>query len=124
MSLPLWTTAGLALFSACYFALLTRSPSQWVRVCLTFAFGLVHGFGFAGILVEMTLPADRLVPALLGFNLGVELGQIGVVLLLWPLLWAGRRFASQTTVRWAAEFSAAALCALGLFWFAERALSG
>jgi len=120
--LPPLTLAGLALFTTCYFALLTRSSSQWLRVCLTFAFGLVHGFGFAGILVEMTLPADRLVPALLGFNLGVEAGQIGVVLLLWPVLWAGRRFASGPSQRWAAELSAAGLCGLGLFWFAERIL--
>ena len=124
MTLPLLTLGGLAIFTTCYFALLTRSHSQWLRICLTFAFGLVHGFGFAGILVEMTLPADRLAPALLGFNLGVELGQIGVVLLLWPLLWVGRRFASKKTLEWAAEISAATLCGLGLFWFAERALAG
>lgn len=122
VTLPPLTIAGLALFTACYFALLTRSSSPWLRICLTFAFGLVHGFGFAGILVEMTLPSDRLVPALLGFNLGVEAGQIGVVLLLWPTLWLGRRFASEATVRWAAELSAAGLCGLGLFWFAERAI--
>jgi hypothetical protein len=124
MALPLLTVGGLAIFAACYFALSTRSTSQWLRICLTFAFGLVHGFGFAGILVEMTLPADRLVPALLGFNLGVETGQIGVVLLLWPALWAGRRLASEGALRWAAEVSAAGLCGLGLFWFAERALGG
>ena len=124
MRLPVLTVGGLAIFTACYFALSTRSTSQWLRICLTFAFGLVHGFGFAGILVEMTLPADRLVPALLGFNLGVEVGQIGVVLLLWPALWAGRRFASEGALRWAAEVSAAGLCGLGLFWFAQRALGG
>lgn len=124
MSLPVLTVGGLAIFTTCYFALSSRSTSQWLRICLTFAFGLVHGFGFAGILVEMTLPADRLVPALLGFNLGVEIGQIGVVLLLWPALWAGRRFASEGALRWAAEVSAAGLCGLGLFWFAERALGG
>ncbi|MEM9176547.1 MAG: HupE/UreJ family protein [Myxococcota bacterium] len=124
IALPLLTVGGLAVFTACYFALIARSSSEWLRICLTFAFGLVHGFGFAGILVEMTLPPDRLVPALLGFNLGVELGQIGVVLLLWPILWAGRRFAPEGALRWAAEVAAAALCGLGLFWFAERALGG
>ena len=41
-----------------------------------FAFGLVHGFGFAGILGEMDLARERLVPALFGFNLGIELGKI------------------------------------------------
>jgi hypothetical protein len=122
-SLPLLTTGGLILFTACYFALVRQHSAEWLRICLTFAFGLVHGFGFAGILVEMTLPADRLVPALLGFNLGVEAGQIVVVLALWPLLWAGRRFASESLARWGGELAAACLCGLGVFWFVERVFS-
>ncbi len=124
VALPTLTVVGLALFTACYFALVARDTSGCLRVCLTFAFGLVHGFGFAGILMEMALPADRLVPALLGFNLGVELGQIGVVLALWPLLWAGRHWTGAPLRRWAGELSAAALCGLGLYWLAERAISG
>lgn len=119
-SLPLLTVGGLILFTTCYFALIWRSDHSWLRVCLTFAFGLVHGFGFAGILVEMTLPAERLVPALFGFNLGVEAGQIGVVLLLWPLLAAARRWVRADIARWASEVSAAALCGLGLYWLIER----
>jgi len=122
-SVPLLTVIGLIVFTGCYFALISRSESKWLRVCLTFAFGLVHGFGFAGILVEMALPTDRLVPALLGFNLGVELGQIGVVLVLWPLLWFGRRVAGVRVSRFAGEWSAAALCGLGLYWLVERAFS-
>jgi hypothetical protein len=119
-SLPMLTVVGLAVFSGCYFALAERNESEWLRVCLTFAFGLVHGFGFAGILVEMTLPTERLVPALLGFNVGVELGQIAVVLLLWPLLGLARRFSSEGVTRWATELAAASLCGLGLFWLVER----
>jgi hypothetical protein len=68
----------------------------------------------------MTLPTDRLVPALIGFNLGVELGQIGVVLLLWPLIGLGARFASNATRRLSSEISAAALCGLGLYWLVDR----
>jgi len=120
VSLPVLTILGLMLFTACYFALLGSQSGEWLRVCLTFAFGLVHGFGFAGILVEMTLPADRLIPALLGFNLGVEAGQIGVVLLLWPMLWAGRRFASEAVARLSGELAAASLCGLGIYWLVER----
>jgi hypothetical protein len=122
-SLPLLSVLGLLVFTACYFALVSRSDSGWLRICLTFAFGLVHGFGFAGILVEMSLPSDRLVPALLGFNLGVEVGQIGVVLILWPLLASARRTVSLEQTRWASEISAAALCGLGLYWLVERAFS-
>src|SRR5439155_1024711 len=70
---PPQTLVGLALFAACYFALLARSARpaglRWPVAAL---FGLVHGLGFAGVLAEMTLPRARLVPALLGFNVGVE----------------------------------------------------
>ncbi len=127
------TVFGLLVFTTCYFALVAHSDSSWLRISLTFAFGLVHGFGFAGILVEMTLPTDRLVPALLGFNLGVEIGQIGVVLVLWPLFLLarnahGRRVfdavpALPRLSRITGEIAAAALCGLGLYWFALRAFS-
>ena len=97
------------------------SRGDWLRVFLTFAFGLVHGFGFAGVLVEMALPSERLVPALLGFNVGVEIGQLSIVLLLWPLFMLGKRFAAPPLQRWASELSSAALCGLGLYWLVERA---
>ena len=120
-SLPVMTIMGLILFTTCYFALIWRSHHGWLRACLTFAFGLVHGFGFAGVLVEMTLPADRLVPALLGFNLGVETGQVAVVLILWPILASARRWANPKLTRWAGDLSTAALCGIGLYWLLERA---
>ncbi len=119
-SLPVVTIVGLILFTACYFALAAQTDGPWLRVLLTFAFGLVHGFGFAGVLVEMTLPTDRLVPALLGFNLGVEIGQIAVVLLLWPLLSLGAQFVSSRTAQVVSSISTAGLCGLGLYWLLER----
>ena len=72
--------AGLALFAACHFALLARveRPAR-LRAAVAFVFGLVHGFGFAGVLAELELPTERLASALFGFNLGVELGQLAVV---------------------------------------------
>ena len=109
------------IFTACYFRIAALSHSQWIRVCLTFAFGLVHGFGFAGVLLEMTLPTDRLVPALVGFNLGVELGQLSVVLLVWPLLALGRRVATLEQSRLASELSTAILCGIGVYWLVQRA---
>lgn len=120
-SLPVSSVLGLLVFSACYLALIARDQSSWLRICLTFAFGLVHGFGFAGILVEMTLPSERLVPALLGFNLGVEVGQIAVVLLLWPLMQLAERLVSRSWTRLASETAAAALCGVGIYWLIERA---
>src|SRR5262249_20393352 len=110
---------GIALFAGCHFALLARAerPAR-LRALAAFAFGLVHGLGFAGVLAGLDLPAARLLPALLGFNLGVELGQLGFVALLWPPL----RLLART--RWAgvaAEAGSAAVAGLGVFWFVSRA---
>lgn len=114
---------GLAAFSLCHFALLDRSPHPArLRAALAFAFGLVHGFGFAGILAEMELPRDRLVPALIGFNLGVEIGQLAVVVALWPLLRLVARRGPSGAERAVAEVGSAAICGIGLFWFLTRAL--
>jgi len=112
---------GLALFSACHFGLLTGSsrPAR-LRAAVAFAFGLVHGFGFAGVLAEMQLPTARLVPALFGFNVGVELGQLAAVALVWPLLRAvGRRGDGAVGTR-IAEVGSAAVCAVGVYWFIVR----
>ena len=114
---------GLALFTGCHFALLDRvaAPGR-LRAAVAFAFGLVHGFGFAGVLAEMALPAARLVPALFGFNVGVELGQLAVVALVWPaLLWLARSSPDRGALR-LAEWGSAAICGLGLFWFVTRTL--
>jgi hypothetical protein len=115
------TLLGLALFSWCHFGLLdiVSRPAR-VRAAVAFAFGLVHGFGFAGVLAEMDLPTDRLVAALFGFNAGVEVGQLVVVAMVWPLL---RVLARTRDGRWhdrVAELGSAAICGLGLFWFLSR----
>jgi hypothetical protein len=115
-AVPAEALAGLALFAACYFALLgtSRRPGA-LRWAVASLFGLVHGFGFAGVLGEMALPRERLVPALLGFNVGVELGQLAAVALAWPVLRAlGRR---EAVVGW----GSAGVAGLGVFWFVGRA---
>lgn len=111
---------GLLLFTGCHFALLHRAerPAR-LRSALAFAFGLLHGFGFAGFLMELELPAARLLPALFGFNIGVELGQLVLVALAWPLLvWLARRF--RPAHRLFAEAASAAIFGLGLFWLVGR----
>ena len=89
---------------------------------LTLGFGLVHGFGFAGALRALELPRALLVPSLLTFNLGVELGQLVIVALAWPLLrWLrGLRPMWPDGIRWAS----AGVAALGVYWLLERVLSG
>ncbi|MDP3521099.1 MAG: HupE/UreJ family protein [Hydrogenophaga sp.] len=54
---------------------------------LAFVFGLIHGFGFANVLLDLGLPATQLAIALGGFNLGVELGQLAIVAVFFPLAW-------------------------------------
>ena len=76
--------------------LLARQPRY--RWLLTFAFGLVHGFGFAYVLQEIGLPRNGLVLSLAAFNLGVELGQVGVVALLFPVV----RLLCRQPLRWSA----------------------
>ncbi|MGH0035573.1 MAG: HupE/UreJ family protein [Myxococcota bacterium] len=116
------TWLGLALFAGCHFLLMRRSQARsTLRSALAFAFGLIHGFGFAGVLGQMELPADRLAIALFGFNVGVEVGQLGVVLLAWPLLLGLARLAGGAPRRWATELGSAAIAGLGLFWLALRA---
>jgi hypothetical protein len=114
------TLLALALFTACHFGLLARSPRPArLRALIAFGFGLIHGFGFAGVLAEMDLPHDRLVPALLGFNVGVELGQLAVVTMGWLALTTLDRRTPGARRR-IAEIGSAAICGLGLFWFVTR----
>lgn len=70
----------------------TRNMKPW-RIALVFAFGLLHGMGFAGVLHELGIPRAEFATALLGFNVGVELGQLTVVALAWLLLasWAHKK---------------------------------
>jgi hypothetical protein len=66
----------------------TIERRRWV---LAFVFGLIHGFGFASVLADLGLPQDALVLALVGFNVGVELGQLAIVAAFLPLAFALRR---------------------------------
>jgi hypothetical protein len=118
--LPWPLLAGLALFTACYFALAREAAQPLrLRIAAAFVFGLAHGFGFAGALAELQLPASSLALGLLGFNAGVELGQLLVIALAWPvLLWLGRRPPARL---WTADVASACVCALGTFWFVTRA---
>jgi hypothetical protein len=88
------------------------------RFLVTFPFGLVHGFGFAGALQEIHLPPARIPAALLGFNLGVEAGQLAVLALVLPLVLAARRHPvfRGTGVR----ALSAGIVVAGLVWFVAR----
>ncbi len=67
-----------------------RGTVELRRWVMAFAFGLIHGFGFASVLADLGLPQNALVLALIGFNVGVELGQLAIVAVFLPLAFALR----------------------------------
>jgi hydrogenase/urease accessory protein HupE len=87
------------------------------RWMVTLAFGLVHGFGFASVLRELQLPRALLGTGLLSFNLGVECGQLAIVLVALPLLRRLRGFKSF------APAASACIAALGMVWLVRRLIS-
>ncbi len=96
----------------------------WPRVIgrlwmVAFGFGLVHGFGFASVLADLGLPRDALVLALVGFNVGVELGQLAIVLIFLPLAYALRR--SVFYRRWIMVGGSIVIALLAAVWLVERA---
>ena len=99
--------------------LIRKGEPGW-RWALTFALGLVHGFGFAGALKEAGLGsagAALLVP-LFSFNLGVELGQVGVAVVVLPLLWKLRELPAFE--RYGRNVISAAIALAGAWWFFTR----
>ena len=89
------------------------------RVWIAFAFGLVHGFGFASVLREMDLPARALGWSLLSFNAGVEVGQLMVVVPVALALASLRRYSEAAGHRFAVAGSLVVVVA-GTFWFVQR----
>lgn len=90
------------------------------RGVVTFAFGLIHGFGFAGVLGELQLPAAAFGWALLQFNLGIELGQLAVLALAVPMLYLLRRRRAYVPGVMIGGSSVAAL--LAAVWLVERTM--
>lgn len=100
--------------------IMTSKLSPW-RPFVVFGFGLLHGLGFAGILQELALPRDSYVTGLVGFNIGVELGQLTVIAIAYlaTAMWFGREtwYRSRIVVP-----ASAAIALAGLFWTIQRTL--
>jgi len=88
------------------------------RWAVAFAFGLIHGFGFASVLMDLGLPQGALLLALVGFNLGVEVGQLAIVGVFLPVAYALRRGWFYRRLLFTGGSAAIAL--LALVWLAER----
>jgi hypothetical protein len=85
---------------------------------VAFAFGLIHGFGFAEVLTPLSLPRAELALALLGFNLGVELGQLGIVAVAFFGLATLRRWPGYP--RWILTLGSALIATVAALWLIER----
>jgi len=88
---------------------------------VVFGFGLLHGLGFASVLVEFGLPQHAFIPALIGFNVGVELGQLTIVAFGFGLLsyWFGKKSWYRLHIALPAS---GAIALVGAWWVVERTL--
>jgi HupE / UreJ protein len=98
--------------------IITSKLNLW-RVIIVFIFGLIHGLGFAGVLKELGLPQSQFINALVTFNIGVELGQISVVLIAFVLV--GLWFKSKEWYRSRIVVPASLVISfIALYWTVER----
>lgn len=112
---------ALSIVAAAAAALSRREPSARWRLPVVFAFGLLHGLGFAGALGIDGEWSWGLLWSLLAFNLGIEVVQLALIAVAFPLLVLLRRTAGG---RPATLVAGAAVGAAGLFWFVERLIAG
>jgi hypothetical protein len=121
--LPTLLLVGAGIFGANYLMLTGHMrDAARVRLVMTLVFGLIHGFGFASDLLEMRLPPGRLVQLLMGFNLGVEVAQVIVVMsaVLLAYILVKVRLAVPRPVF--TDLAASFLVAEGLAWFLSRTI--
>ncbi len=90
------------------------SRSKMVAI---FFFGLFHGLGFAGLLREIHIPWDKFISSLIAFNLGIEWGQLIIVGLAFPLIYA---FRHKSWYRRVIQVFAIIIIAIAIYWFIER----
>jgi hypothetical protein len=120
--MPALLTLGAGIFAANYLMISGHlANAARVRLVVTLLFGLIHGFGFAAGLLEMKLPTDKLAELLVGFNLGVEIGQVSVVLCVLGLAALLIKLKLAPPRRLVVDLASAALVGIGLYWFLGRA---
>lgn len=87
---------------------------DWI---IAFVFGLFHGFGFASVLGDLGLTSEHLTATLLGFNIGVELGQLAIIILIFPILYLLRK---TRFYKYLLVFGSIILILISLYWAVER----
>jgi hypothetical protein len=120
-TLPSLLILGAAMFTGGYLMVSGRLPDAGrLRMVITLVFGLVHGFGFAANLLKMQIPPARMAELLVGFNMGVEIGQLTLVVgvSLVALALSRMRLAAPRTL--VVDVAASGLMGLGVYWFVTR----
>jgi HupE / UreJ protein len=95
-----------------------RGSIESRRWAMAFGFGLIHGFGFASVLADLGLPKGALVLALVGFNVGVELGQLAIVAVFLPVAYVLRHSVFYRTG--VLKFGSLLIALLACFWLVQR----
>ncbi len=97
-----------------------KKPSKW-RTLVVFSFGLLHGLGFAAVLSQYGLPKDNFISLLLAFNIGVEIGQLSILIIAFILV---KLILKQSAKIEKIRIPASIIIGLiGVFWFIERIFS-
>jgi hypothetical protein len=111
------TAIALSVLAAAMNNLLRAIDARWA---VAFALGLLHGFGFSSVLIDLGLPSSELVGSLVVFNIGVELGQAAIVVVLLPVLYWIRRTLAYQAVFWLGSSAVAVVASMWSYqrWFA------
>ena len=119
INLPSWFVESLIALSIALAAFHNIRPifksKEWM---IAFGFGLFHGFGFASVLGEKGLSGDYMILSLLGFNVGVELGQVLIICMIFPVLFLIRRLKLYPII---IKYGSMVLIFIAFYWFIERA---
>jgi hypothetical protein len=119
--LPALLSLGAGLFTANYLVISgDLGDAGRLRMLITLVFGLIHGFGFAADLLELQLPPERLAELLVGFNLGVEIGQLTLVIGATLLVVLLRKLRLALPRPIVVDVASAFLVGLGVFWYVSR----
>jgi len=113
---------GLALFLTFYLSLTNHCSSPWLPLMVTVFFGLIHGLGFASSIAESGIPQDRLLPIILSFNIGVEVGQLVVAFTLLAFLKLTKTYFRFSDFNYLHGAMGAFVFSMGTFWFISRAI--
>ena len=113
---------GLALFLTFYLSLTNHYSSPWLPLMVTVFFGLIHGLGFASSIAESGIPQDRLLPIILSFNIGVEVGQLVVAFTLLAFLKLTKTYFRFSDFNYLHGAMGTFVFSMGTFWFISRAI--